>query len=179
MLPGCGLQHGQIHCVSVPAPGKSLKVQLQFIISVTLTLVSVAEILRLFRGLIRGKEQLKPLVKKKKIVYSLKGSWSFTSSYVSQFALEKILRKSKAANHFHASSPASCTVLEDQTTGYSVAVKLYNLSAGQILNIPPQCQMVAPFFFWLTDFVALKQCTKRKNYFCSRVCTFLDSFSTQ
>lgn len=88
MLPGCGLQHEQIHCVSIRAPGKSLEVQLQFVISITLTLVSVAKILRLFGGLIRGKEQLKPLVKKK-IVYSLKGSWSFTSRYVSQFALEK------------------------------------------------------------------------------------------
>lgn len=58
-----------------------------------------------------------------------------------------------------------------------MAVKLCNLSAGQILNTPPQCQMLAPFFFWLTDFVALKQCIRRKNYFCSSVFTFLESFS--
>lgn len=41
MLPSCVLKHEGIHCVSVQVPGKSLKAQLQFIVTVTL-LVSVA-----------------------------------------------------------------------------------------------------------------------------------------
>lgn len=65
MLPGCGLQHEQILCASVYEPGKSLKEKLQFVISVALALVSVAKILRHFGGLIRGKEQFKPLVNEK------------------------------------------------------------------------------------------------------------------
>lgn len=56
MLPGCGLQQEQIHCVSVCKPGKSLKEPLQFVISPTLSLVSVAKIPRLFGGLVGGKE---------------------------------------------------------------------------------------------------------------------------
>lgn len=58
MLPSGVLKHEQVHCVSICAPGSLLKVQLQFIITVTLLLVSVALILWLFfPGVIfRGKE---------------------------------------------------------------------------------------------------------------------------
>lgn len=60
----------------------------------------------------------------------------------------EVWRKSKAANHFHAPSPAGCTVLEDKSTGHSGAAKLCDVSVGWMLSTLPWCQMVAPFLFF-------------------------------